>query len=139
MPQTIQLQTGTDLKNLDRVLEWFDQVQRQPQISQCIWLQCRLAMVEAFTNAVRHAHHNLSSDVPVTIELSIFTDFLEICVWDCGSPFDLEKYVRELPEMVDCDRENGRGLLIIRNIADRLSYTRTTDRRNCLLIVKYFN
>ena len=139
MPQTIQLQTGTDLKNLDRILEWFDQVQQQPQISTCIWLQCRLALVEAFTNAVRHAHHNLSSEVPVTIELSIFTGFLEIRVWDYGSPFDLETYVRELPEMVDCDRENGRGLLIIRNIADRLSYTRNADRRNCLLIVKYFN
>ena len=32
----------------------------------------------------------------------------------------------------------GVGIKIIGKIADQLSYTRTSDSRNCLLIVKYY-
>jgi serine/threonine-protein kinase RsbW len=33
----------------------------------------------------------------------------------------------------------GIGIKLISKIADKLSYTRTSDERNCLLIVKYFH
>ncbi|MEO8893751.1 MAG: anti-sigma regulatory factor, partial [Coleofasciculaceae cyanobacterium] len=32
----------------------------------------------------------------------------------------------------------GRGIAILQKIADKLSYTRTSDNRNCLLMVKTF-
>ena len=136
MPQRFILQTGTDLKSIDEVLEWFERI-KHSDLPKQIWSQCRLALVEAFTNAVRHAHRDMSPDIPVELEVLLFSGYLEMRIWDCGAPFDLEKRLKALPEMVDCDRENGRGLLIMRNIADRLSYIRTADNRNCLLIVKF--
>lgn len=39
---------------------------------------------------------------------------------------------------IDENPSLGIGLKIIAQIADELSYTYTSDRRNCLLIVKYF-
>ena len=136
MPQRFLLHTGTDLKYIDEVLEWFEGI-KHLDLPKQIWSQCRLALVEAFTNVVRHAHRGMSPDIPVKLEVLLFAEYLEMRIWDFGSPFDLEKRLATLPEMVDCDRENGRGLLIIRNIADRLSYTRTADNQNCLLIVKF--
>ncbi len=135
MPQRFLLQTRTDLKHIDEVLEWFEHI-KQSELPKQIWSQCRLALVEAFTNAVRHAHRDMAPDIPVKLEVILFAEYLEMRIWDCGSPFDLEQRLKNLPEMVDCDREHGRGLLIMNNIADRLSYTRTDDDRNCLLIVK---
>ncbi len=40
--------------------------------------------------------------------------------------------------MTQDDEEGGRGLMIIAEVADKLSYERTTNERNCFLFVKKF-
>lgn len=122
---------------LDPVLSWFDG-QNQPSIPEKVWLQCKLAIAEGFTNAVRHAHKNLSPSLPVDIEVKVFPNQLEIRIWDQGPPFDLEGKIQELIQRGENLGGSGRGILILRRIADELSYLRTDDDRNCLLIVKYY-
>jgi serine/threonine-protein kinase RsbW len=87
---------------------------------------------------VRHAHKNLSPDVPIDIEVKVSPHRLEIRIWDRGATFDLEKKLQEIRQRGDTLEGSGRGLIILRKIADELSYTRTDDSRNCLLIVKYY-
>lgn len=130
-------QVTTDLKALDQVLAWFDQLY-QPSISRKVWLQCQLALAEGFTNAVRHAHKELPTNVPIELEVTLLPDCLEIRIWDRGKPFDLERWIQNLEHSVDEQAGGGRGIVIMHKIADQLSYTRTTDNRNCLLIVKSF-
>lgn len=130
-------QVPTDLKALDEVLLWFDQL-KQPPIPKKAWLQCQLAIAEGFTNAVRHAHKGLSSNVPIDIEVTLFPQALEMRIWDQGPPFDLEQQLRNLEQNVDENAGGGRGIAILQKIADKLSYTRTDDNRNCLLIVKSY-
>lgn len=127
----------TDLKALDQVLTWFDQF-NQGSIPKKVWIQCQLALAEGFTNAVRHAHKNLTPNVPIDIEVTLFPQALELRVWDQGPPFDLEQRIQELEKTVDDQAGGGRGIAILQKIADKLSYTRTDDNRNCLLIVKTF-
>lgn len=127
----------TDLKALDQVLTWFDQF-NQGSIPKKVWIQCQLALAEGFTNAVRHAHKNLTPNVPIDIEVTLFAQALELRVWDQGPPFDLEKRVLEFEQTVDDQAGGGRGIAILQKIADKLSYTRTDDNRNCLLIVKTY-
>lgn len=137
MPNTNYLQVSTDLNSLAQILSWFDQLDRQ-SVSQITWLQCRLALVEGFTNAVRHAHKDKSSETPIDIEVMIVTQYLKIQIWDYGDPFDLEQKLKDMPEQVDENDESGRGLKLMQQIADNLSYTRTSDNRNYLSIVKYY-
>jgi serine/threonine-protein kinase RsbW len=127
----------TDLKALDQVLTWFDQF-NQGSIPKKVWIQCQLALAEGFTNAVRHAHKNLTPNVPIDIEVTLFPQALELRVWDQGPPFDLEKRFQELEKTVEDLTGGGRGIAILQKIADKLSYTRTSDNRNCLLMVKTF-
>lgn len=127
----------TDLKELDQVLSWFDQLY-QPSIPKKVWLQCQLALAEGFTNAVRHAHKDLPPNIPVDIEVTLFPEYLEMRIWDQGSPFDLEQRLQELDHKVDEQAGGGRGIAIMQKIADKLSYTRTDDNRNCLLIRKNY-
>jgi cellulose synthase (UDP-forming) len=44
-----------------------------------------------------------------------------------------------MPDEVDEMAESGRGLSIMQQISDHVSYTRTTDNRNCLLIIKSYS
>lgn len=127
----------SDLKALDQVLDRFNQIE-QDLIPKKDWLQCQLALAEGFTNAVRHAHKNLSTDVPIKIGLICCEGSMEIRIWDYGPPFDLEVYIKTISERKNNLSVGGRGIPILQKIADRLSYFRTDDNRNCLLIVKNF-
>lgn len=130
-------QFPTDLNVLDDVLMWFDQL-NEPPIPRKIWLKCQLALAEGFTNAVRHAHKGLSTEVPIEIEVTLYQESLEVRIIDQGPPFNLEQRLKTMPETVSEKASGGRGIAILHKIADFLSYTRTSDHRNCLLIVKHF-
>ncbi|MGK7873415.1 MAG: ATP-binding protein [Xenococcaceae cyanobacterium] len=138
--QTIRLQVNTELIALDQVLKWYEQLEHL-SIPQKVWLQCQLALAEGFTNVVRHAHKGLPLETPIEIAIMVFNERLEMRIWDYGQPFDLEAKLRELRELKEnrlC-QEGGRGLSIIQNLVTRVNYTRTSNKRNCLLLVKYFD
>lgn len=131
------IQLKTDLRNLTDVLVWFDQLYNS-LIPREVWLRCQLALAEAFTNAVRHAHKNKSSEVPIEIEVTLKENCIEMRIWDYGSPFDLKEKLKFMPVNHENDSGGGRGLRLLEAIADQLSYTRTAEQRNCLLMVKYY-
>lgn len=102
-------------------------------------MECQLALAEGFTNAVRHAHHALPESTPIDIELLLAPQGLELRIWDHGQEFDLEEFAQQLPAELDTESEGGRGILLMKALTSRLSYTRQADGRNCLLISKRFN
>ena len=136
--QQSSLQVNTDLNILTQVLAWFDQF-NGPPLSDEIWLQCQLILVEGFTNAVRHAHKNKPVDCLIELEVILFLERIEMRIWDQGEPFDLNQKLKELPQDLDCYAEGGRGLRLIQKITDFLSYTRTADVGNCLLMIKHYS
>jgi serine/threonine-protein kinase RsbW len=119
-------------------LSWFDRF-ASPSISERIWLQCKTALAEGFTNAVRHAHKDKSSDVLIEIEVRKSPNSFEIRILDYGPPFNLEDKLKTLPDEIDLEATGGRGLKIMHSIADSLTYTRLKANRNCLSILKYYS
>jgi serine/threonine-protein kinase RsbW len=99
-------------------------------------LEYELALVEAFTNAVRHAHASKTPETPIELEITIDYEAIELKIWDCGSGFNFDQFVRN-PLGMEQTAERGRGLKIIRKIADTVSYTHI-GQRNCLSIVKHY-
>jgi serine/threonine-protein kinase RsbW len=132
------LQVNTGLNGLDQVLSWFSQLY-EARIPTSVWIRCQLALAEGFTNAVRHAHKGKPADLPVDIQVVVFADFIEIKIWDWGDQFDLESKIKIISETVDLAASGGRGLKLMKDIADSLSYVRTADERNCLSIVKNYS
>ncbi|NJK37749.1 MAG: ATP-binding protein [Oscillatoriales cyanobacterium RM1_1_9] len=136
LPYKSKFQAPTSLDSLAEILSWFDRL--QPDfVPRSVWLRCQLALAEGFTNAVRYAHQD-SPQKQIDIEVNFLTQQIEIRVWDYGPPFDLEKKLQSLPTFPDRSAGGGRGLKLLQDIADELSYQRTADQRNCLLIVKYY-
>lgn len=129
------LQVTSDLNALNHILAWCEDLEYPLRLKKN-WHYCQLALAEGFTNAVRHAHRDLPSATLITIEMVIEPDYWEIQIWDQGPPFDLTTRLAALPLQIDVNNEGGRGLSLMRSIADQLSYDRTADGRNCLLIRK---
>lgn len=136
--QQISFKVKSDLKALDEVLGHFDDI-NQPWIPKKDWLQCQLALAEGFTNAVRHAHKNITTDVFVEIEIKLSSDRLEMRIWDSGPFFDLEGFLKANSNQDNRFAGHGQGLPILQKIAAQLSYERTDDGRNCLLMIKNFS
>ncbi len=137
--QTNQIETLTDPTALKSVLAWFDQFQASP-IPRQIWLQCQLALVEGFTNAVRHAHAGLPASTPIRIEVSVSDQAIDIRIWDRGPGFDLTEVLKTKlnhpTEPLDQD-EGGRGLKIMYLVADQLTYE-VDQQGNCLHLHKIY-
>lgn len=130
-------ETQTNPKALKGVLAWFDGFRGVP-IPQEDWLQCQLALIEGFTNAVRHAHWGLPLDTPILIEVTVATTYLDIKIWDQGPGFDFQAMLSKKLETTTTDSEGGRGLRIMYRVADIVEYRQTPDRGNCLHIRKSF-
>ncbi len=139
--QVSRIQTRTDLQLLEQVLEWFAQFD-QPEIPRAVWLQCRLALAEGFTNAVRHAHVDKPVETPIEIEVKLARQpkhgAIELRIWDYGSGFDLNHRLDSLPEPQNHQADGGRGLKIIQQTADVMQYGAVDAERNCLLIIKNY-
>ncbi|MEC4804448.1 MAG: ATP-binding protein [Jaaginema sp. PMC 1079.18] len=143
--QEFSLQLTTELESLEDLLEWFEKIALEYLGDRAYW-QCQLALTEGFTNAVRHAHENLPPTTPIDLKILLFPRSLEIQVWDCGQPFDLEAELRsrlaEKAYKLDGNltelAEGGRGLVWMSELMDDLSYIRTANRQNCLVLRKYW-
>ena len=131
------LQVETDLDAVDQVLEWFDQFNQAP-VPGGVWMACQLALVEGFTNAVRHAHKGQPNDLLIDLEVQIFDDRIEIQIWDQGIPFDLHQHLQMMPPL-NSDKDSSRGLRLMAKIAVMLDYSREPDGRNRLLLVRKYD
>ena len=136
--QSITIEVPSSLQELDRVLIQFDQIE-QDFIPLRDWLQCRLALAEGFTNAVRHAHQNLPASLPIKIEVFLRSTAMEIRIWDYGAAFDLHGFIAETSRKHADWLSSGRGIPLLNKISHQLNYYRTQQQQNCLIIVKKFS
>ncbi|NJL44586.1 MAG: ATP-binding protein [Leptolyngbyaceae cyanobacterium SM2_3_12] len=135
--QTSQIQILTDPTDLKSVLIWFDQFQASP-IPHKVWMQCQLALIEGFTNALRHAHAGLPRATPIQIEVTVSDHTIDIRIWDQGPGFDLRTILKSKLTESSRESEGGRGLKIMYLVADQLTYETIPNQGNCLHLQKSF-
>lgn len=137
------LQVETDLNQISQVLQWFTQF-RQPPLSEQLWLQGQIAIVEGFTNAARHAHRHLPTRTPIDLEVKLFADRLVIAICDEGAAFDLESLLMQAEfRSADLLQQTHWGIILMQKLKEQhgwhITYTHLKGQlrdRNCLLIQK---
>jgi serine/threonine-protein kinase RsbW len=134
-----ELHVPSDLKFLNIVEDWLlgtlklelaDSVDDWPRQSN----RLRLALVEAYSNVVRHAHRD-QPNLPVLIRLEVKDRDIVLEIWDHGKGFDLSTY---LPPNPDDKQESGYGWLIMNRLMDRVEYRLQVNGRNCLTLEASF-
>jgi len=134
-----RLKVTSQLDLVFHVQRWFNEVCRSLE-DDLGWVvnyrdRLGLALTEGFTNAVRHAHSHLPPDTAINIDFDLANDCVEIRIWDQGNPFNPGLLPEPQPgELLD---NGGYGWFLLRRLADRVTYQRLQDGRNCLSIVKY--
>lgn len=94
----------------------------------------QLTVKEAFVNAVKHGNRE-QEGLSVSCTLKAFSNILLVSVRDCGTGFNPE----EVPSPVDSGnlfKLSGRGIYIIKNIAEIISLER--DRQGFVMTLRYF-
>ncbi|MGM3305844.1 ATP-binding protein [Anabaena sp. WFMT] len=88
----------------------------------------RLALVEAYTNAVRHAHKD-QPNLPILLRLELKERKLLLEIWDYGQGFDMSAYFPPDPSE---KKEGGYGWLIMNRLMDKVEYRLQINGANCL-------
>ncbi len=89
------------LDQIEPVLAWFDGLQL-PGVPPDLRMQAQLALVEGFTNAVRHAHAHLKVPPAIRLSVALSARLFLLRILDHGRPFDLEAALQELEqELID--------------------------------------
>ena len=93
-----------------------------------------LAVGEAVSNIIRHAHHGCP-DAPLHIYCRPSADSLELLLLDEGDPFDLSSVPLLDPTEM---RLGGRGVFLMRSLMDEVTCAQRQPRGNVLRLVKRF-
>ncbi len=139
------LQVVSDIDAMATVVEWFDQF-KSTQLPYQIWLEGQTALLEGFTNVVRHAHSHLSPTTPIDLEVQISSEYFQIRIWDQGDIFDLEAAIESFnqetsqSEFNPLDHESQWGCIFLLRLRKDygwiIGYNRDLENRNCLLLHK---
>ncbi|MBD2497778.1 anti-sigma regulatory factor [Nostoc sp. FACHB-280] len=140
------LQVVSHLDAMATVVEWFDQF-NCTQLPYQVWIEGQTALVEGFTNVVRHAHKHLHPQTPVQLAAAISADeYFQIYIWDQGEIFNLEAELEKLNQQTSdrnfnpLDHEAHWGCIFLLKLRKdygwNVSYTRESPERNCLLLKK---
>ncbi len=94
-----------------------------------------LCVVEALTNVIEHAYHGEAGH-PVTLQVAVTAEELELQVRDQGAAMPdglLERPEPEEPTERALLAEGGRGISLMRRIADRIGYHRGPEGNTLVL------
>lgn len=87
----------------------------------------RLALQEAVSNAFRHGHRHLPTDIPVIVEFFVNTETFRITVEDAGPGFDPGSVPDPTLE-ANLNVTSGRGLFIMKAYMESVAYTAKGNR-----------
>ena len=140
LPRTAHLQVHSHTEVVPGASAWFASLyQPITALSKDSRMECTTAFYEALTNAIKHGHKSLPPETPIDIEVTLTDNSITIRIWDRGEGFDVQQAYDWEPDLWD---EKGRGIYMIKNCTDFISYSmgydRDGNRRNCLTIIKYY-
>ncbi len=94
--------------------------------------QLELAVNEAATNIMRHAHRG-RADLRIQVEADSDAEHVVIQFYYGGASFDPTTIP---PPSFDGSREGGFGVYLIAKCVDQVYYSQAADGRNCIRLVK---
>lgn len=111
----------SSLEELHVVEALIDKVCMAAGVSEESFGNVLIAVTEAFNNAVIHGSGN-NSDLSVEICVTDSAESLKFLVLDEGEGFDFDS-VDDPTAPENIEKENGRGIYLMRHLADEVVYT----------------
>jgi serine/threonine-protein kinase RsbW len=106
-----------------------DRYQLQPRAR----YRCELVFEEIVSNIIRHGFAD-DREHCITVTVGLHAERLELHFEDDGVPFDPRQPAPARAASSPASDDGGRGLLLVRSVAERLDYERTSEQRNHLTV-----
>jgi serine/threonine-protein kinase RsbW len=132
-PLTWSLTITSDLRLLAVARSFIESICRAGRLSESMTDSIILALHEAVSNVIRHAHRNLPG-ASLQIACALDDERIEIHLRDEGEPFNLAAVPSLNPAEM---RLGGRGVFLMRTLMDELHCEPLPERGNHLRMVKY--
>lgn len=97
-----------------------------------------MSVIEAGTNAIQHGHKRDASRV-VDIDFRLFSDRIEVSVFDSGSGFDPEAIKGDATSPEHLFDARGRGIFIMRSCMDTVDFEFANGKTVCHLMKRFPN
>lgn len=122
----LSLSFKSDIKNLSLAEDAIEQLLNEHLLDETLYGNVIVAVTEGVLNAIFHGNNNdPSKNIDFSIDIS--EDELTVTIQDEGAGFDF----KNLPDPTDpenLEKVNGRGIFIIRNLADHLEFEANGSR-----------
>jgi len=136
--QRFNLKVSSSSENLETIREFINDIARHAGFDSDSASQIELAVDEACTNVIKHAH-KFNQDKSLELSVQLDSDKMEIIISDNGTGFDitrvskpdLEKYIHEA-------KKGGLGIHLMRSLMDEVQFTFNPGKRNQVSLIKFF-
>lgn len=135
--QKYKLKIPSITKNLQMVREFVLKIAAQTGFNEETQEQIALAVDEACTNVIKHAHHH---DARKLMDIQIRTDAnkMKIIITDRGRGFDITKLKDpDVEQFIKESRHSGLGIYLIKTLMDEVEYEFKPGVKNQVQLTKY--
>lgn len=134
---SIRFPSMTD--NLEVIREFVSRLAVKGGFSEETADQIALAVDEACTNVIKHAHHYDARRM-IDVTVGIDSEKIEIIITDKGKGFDPSKLSKpDLIKYIHEAKMGGLGIHLMRTLMDEVNYTFNPGVKNQVSLVKYSN
>lgn len=115
-----QVKIPSDMSNIHRAEKLIDKLSKELKISDEIYGNISVCVVEAVSNAIQHGNKYDVTKITL-LSYKFINSSLEFTIKDEGTGFDLEQVPDPtLPE--NLENYKGRGIFLINHLADKVEY-----------------
>jgi serine/threonine-protein kinase RsbW len=135
--QKYKLNIPSVTENLQMIREFVLKIAAKAGFNEETQEQIALAVDEACTNVIKHAHHH---DARRLIDIQIQTDAnkMKITITDKGSGFDITKLKDpDIEKFIKESRHGGLGIYLIKTLMDEVDYDFKPGVKNQVQLTKY--
>ena len=120
------LTINSELENLPVVESLIDKVCQSVGVHEELYGNVLIAVTEAVNNAIIHGN---KLDKDATVALDVYDDSEAFCfsVADSGRGFD-HHHLPDPTAQENIEKENGRGIFLMRNLADEVQFNESGNR-----------
>jgi len=134
----ISLEFPSEYKYLNLVDVLCNGIVRDIEIDRESATEIAVSVIEACTNALEHGNKsNPCCNVKVVFNWNSAKFVAE--VYDCGEGFDYEEYMKHIPDPSDIEHIRGRGIFIMKEMMDRLSFEFTENKGMKVTLEKHIS
>ena len=135
--QKYNLKIPSITENLQMIREFVLKIAEKAGFNEETQEQIALAVDEACTNVIKHAHHH---DARRLMDIQIQTDTIKmkIIITDKGRGFDITKLKDpNVKQFIKESRHGGLGIYLIKTLMDEVDYDFRPGIKNQVLLTKY--